>query len=433
VIVGGAWLLPVATDPIPRGGVVLRGTLVHEVGVFADLVSAYPDEATEFFDGCVITPGLVNAHTHLSLTVLRGLIPRGGLADWLPNVTKAILAMGEDEFAASAALGAIESLAAGVTLVGDIAYGPEAPAAAGDAGLAGVFYWEVLGIDASDLDRALDDAEFPRGDGARTSGRTRRGISPHSPYTSGPALLKAARAEARELGAPFAIHVAESPDESALMHTGSGPFAHVAGRLARRFVRPGTSSVAYLDGLGVLEDALAVHCVQLEAGDAGLLASKARGVALCPRSNEYLRNGAPPVSALRVSGATLCLGTDSAASNEDLDLLAEARALRALDPSLRPDRLLRIVTLEGARALGADDEFGSLEPGKQADLAVFEVGPTRDPVEAVLRDGGSATLQAVMTAGVWRIRRQRHTVPLHGIERAADDARTVVAEALARP
>lgn len=433
MIVAGDWLLPGDGQPLQGGAVLLRGPRIQEVAPYEALVAAHPGEPVDVHAGCVITPGLVNAHTHLSLTVLRDLAPPGDLATWLRSVAKGISAMRDDEFAASATLGALESLEAGVTVVGDIAYGPEAPAACGDAGLAGTYYWEVLGIEAADLSRELARREFPSGPGQCTSGRTRRGLTPHAPYTAGPELLRAVHSEARRLEAGFAVHVAESLAERQLLAGGAGPFQETAARFARGFTPPRTSSVAYLDALGVLEGALAIHCVHLGEGDAALLGAKARAVVLCPRSNAVLGNGRPPVSALAAAGVALALGTDSAASNADLDILAEARALAAIAPQMTARRLMRMMTIEGAAALGLDDELGSLEAGKQADLAVFRVGETREPEEAVIRAGGRETLKAVMSGGAWRMRECRHVFPTQAAERAADRARSVAQRAIDGP
>jgi cytosine/adenosine deaminase-related metal-dependent hydrolase len=335
---------------------------------------------------------------------------------FLARVTAAVQAMTAADFEASAAEGALECLRAGVTCVGDIAYGPGPLAACAGLGLGGVFHWEVLGIAAEELEATLAARGFPA-DCAH--GRARCGISPHTPYTCGPALLRRAADFARGRDLSFAVHVAESPAERELMLHGTGALADTAARLARGFTAPGVGSVAYLERLGVLPGALAVHCVSLEPGDAERLAA-ARGVALCPRSNAYLGNGAPPVAELRAAGVTLALGTDSAASNWDLDLFAEARALLALDAALTPRKLLRMLTRDGARALGLDDTVGALTPGLQADLAVVGTGPAPDP-EA-----------AVMAAGVWRVRGGEHTQPTRDIGEAAAAARGVAERAIER-
>lgn len=432
MIVTADWVLPVTARPIRGGAVLTRGARIEMVGTFEQVFAAAPDEPVERYDGCALMPGLVNAHTHLSLTVLGGLVPPTTMQPFLRRVTAAVHAMGDDDFAASASQGALESLRCGVTTVGDIAYGPEPLAACADIGVGGVFFWEVLGIEAHDLSGELAEIEFPAEVGACTTGRTRCGITPHAPYTSGPALLDAAWRVAQRHKVAFAIHVAESPAERELMLSGRGPLAAVAARTAHGFSAPGVSSVAYLEKLGVLRDALAVHCVNLEEGDARRLKKTARGVVLCPRSNAYLSNGEPPVAALATEGVRIALGTDSPASNHDLDLWEEARALRELDPTLTPRMLIAMLTREGAYVLGLEQSCGALAPGMQADLAIYRTGEATDPEADLVRGAGAGSTVAVMTAGVWRVRDGKPALPTLLIERASADARATVERALAR-
>jgi cytosine/adenosine deaminase-related metal-dependent hydrolase len=430
VILTADWVLPVTGRPIRDGAVLTRGPRIEAVGTIDQMRALAPDETSEHFGECVLMPGLVNAHTHLSLTVLGGLIPPVPMRPFLKHVTAAILAMSDDDFAASAALGALESLRAGVTCVGDIAYGPEPLAACADAGLAGVFYWEVFGIDAGELSGELAEREFPAEVDSCALGRTRCGLSPHAPYTAGPELLHATWNVAQRHRIGFAIHVAESPAERDLMVNARGPLSDTARRLATGFRSPGLGSVAYLEGLGVLKDAVAVHCVHLEQGDGRRLKRSVAGVVLCPRSNAYLANGDPPVAELSSAGIYLALGTDSAASNHDLDLFEEGRAARDIDRSLTSRRVIAMLTHDGARVLGLDNVCGAIEPGLSADLTVIRTGATTDPEAAVVGLGGRETVEAVMSAGLWRVRGGKSALPTGMIDRAAAKARSVAQDAL---
>ena len=430
MLIGADWVVTAAGRPIRDGAVLTHGHRVVEVAPLAELEAAHPDEPVERFEGCVIVPGLVNAHTHLSLTVLAGLIEPMPMRQFLKAVTTAVLAMGNDEFAASATMGALECLRCGVTWVGDIGYGPEPLAACADTGVGGVFYWEVLGIEADDLSGELAEREFPAEVSACTTGRTRCGISPHTPYTSGPRLIQAEWQVAQHHHTGFAIHVAESHAERDLMRKGEGPLVQLAGRLAHGFVVPKTGSVDYLDRLGVLKDAVAIHCVHIDPGDIMRLKHAARGVVLCPRSNAWLENGTAPVAELSSAGVRLALGTDSPASNADMDLFAEARSARKIDPSLTARRLLTMMTADAAKVLGLEDVCGTLAPGMSADLAVVRTGQTTDPENAVITQGGPDTVRAVLSAGVWRVREGKVALPTSAAKRAAEEARGVASRAL---
>lgn len=375
------WVLPVDAPPIRDGAVLLHNGRVADVGPSSRLVASGDSGAVPRVElpGHVLLPGLVDAHTHLSLTSLAGLLRPDEFASWLGRVAPMIHALDDDDMAASATLGAMRCLEAGITVVGDIAYGPEAAAAAADMGLGGVFFWEVYGIAAAQLQKTLTAAEFPASAEAGRGNRTRCGISPHTAYTSSPELLRAEARLARGGGFPLAIHIAESHAETMLLANGSGPLAGVAQSMIPGFEPPGHSPVAYLERLGVLDGALAVHCVHLAPGDAATLARLATGVVLCPRSNAFLNNGAAPYRTLSESGARLALGTDSPASNDGIDLFAEARALRELHRQISAVALLGMMTLGGAEALGVAEAFGSLTPGKQADIIGVRTGRSKIP------------------------------------------------------
>lgn len=433
MLVHAEWVLPIVSPPLRDGAVLVRGDRILEVGALELLAAVHPDEPLERNDGCVLTPGLVNAHTHLALTVLGGLVPSIPFGEWLPQLVRAMRALTPDELEASVALGARQCLEAGVTVVGEIAYGAASMDIARGAGLGGAFFWEVLGIDAAGLDAALLDDGYPRSVRGGRDERVRAGISPHSPYTSGPALLRAAHDRTRREGAPFAIHVAESHAEAELFASGGGALAPTAGRLASGLAPgSGTTPVSYLDDLGVLDNAIAVHCVQVGGDDIDRLAARAAGVVLCPRSNAYLREGPAPVAALEAAGMRLALGTDSSASNLDLDLLDEARAVRVLAPHLTAERVVRMITAGGAEVLGLGEVFGALAPGHQADLAVFRCATAEaDPYEVLVGCAGRPSLAYVLSAGKWRVRDGRALAPPDAglddvLRRARERARTAL-------
>jgi len=403
MLVTADWVLPISRPPIRNGAVIFEHGRVVEVGRAEELAGVDRSGERRDFDGCVLLPGLVNAHTHLSLTAMEGLHEPASFEEWLPRLVVAMQSWDADDFAASAALGAHRCLEAGVTVVGDIAYGPESAAAAADAGLGGTFFWEVLGVPGPKLFAVLEQMEFPVVSSGACGPRMRCGLSPHSAYTAGPSLLHAIHDAANELHAPVAIHVAESTAEVQLLKDGTGPLSATASRLADGFTPPGVGPVCYLDRLGVLDGATAVHMGQMLPTDVPRIAATARGVVTCPRSNRFLSNHLPPVARLRRAGVPVGVGTDSSASNDDLDLIAELRALQDEDPTLSARELIEMSTVMGAIALGLEDRFGIIETGMQADVAVFEVGPTNDPEADLIRRGGASTLKAVLSAGKWRV------------------------------
>lgn len=403
MLLSADWLVPVSRRPERQGALRIHNGKIAEVGSADELARRHPHEEVREFEGCAIMPGLVNAHTHLALTAMEGLIPPMSFEAWIPALVAGMRAWTPDDFAASTTLGVARCLEAGVTVVGDVVYGPESAGAAADGGLGGVFYWEVLGIGPHELPARLAELEFPER-GQWRGERVRFGLSPHSLYTSGPDLLRAMRDYTAAWRLPFAIHAGESAAEVELVRNGSGPLAGIASRTAHGF-RPGAAGpIDYLDGLGVLDDATAIHVCQTFPSDVPRLAATLRGAVTCPRSNAYLSTGSAPVRQLLGAGVPVGLGTDSAASNVDLDLMAEGRALRQLMPSLPASTVIAMATLLGARAVGLDEQFGSLTPGKQADVAIFRLdSPGEEPEERLVASAGPDSLEALMSAGTWRV------------------------------
>jgi 5-methylthioadenosine/S-adenosylhomocysteine deaminase len=402
-LVSADWLLPVSRPPLRDGAVLVESDRIVAVGPRAELAGRYPDAVSEHFADCIATPGLVNAHTHLTLTALAGVVPPLPFAEWLPRLVAALKPWEVADHEASGVVGAEECLLSGVTVVGDIAYGAAEVASASGAGLGGVYYWELLGMRPGEIAQALADLRYPTAPDAYGP-RVTCGLSPHSPYTAGPELLQAVHAEAARLGVPLAIHVSESQAEVDLLRDGGGPLAPTAARTAIDFAPPHASTTEYLDRLGALTDVTAVHLCFATAEDVETLAGTARGGVTCPRSNRYLSNPVPLVAPMLATGLALGVGTDSSASNHDLDLLAEVREILRAEPELPAAKLLELATATGARAIGVEDRFGALEPGLQADLAIFALQSAENPERELLERGGRQSVRAVMSGGEWRVR-----------------------------
>lgn len=403
LLVTAPWLVPISQPPLRDGAVLVQGDRIAAVGSASELAARYPDIAVERFSTGVMCPGLVNAHTHLTLTALQGVVPPQPFEQWLPKLVAALKPWEIADHEASGVVGAEQCLLAGVTVVGDIAYGAAEVAQASAAGLGGVFYWELLGLHAEQVEEHLAYLRYP--DRAEAFGpRVVCGMSPHSPYTSGPALLQAVHRTATSKGVPTAIHVAESGAEVELMLGGTGALSGVAARAAHGFIAPHASTTRYLADLGVLDGATAVHLCHADQADIEVLARHVRGVVTCPRSNRYLDNPPPSIEPFTRAGIAVGVGTDSSASNSDLDLMAEVRSLAQAEPCVPPHELMAIATMGGARAIGVHDRFGALSPGLLADVAVFSVEAGEDPVGALLRGAGSSTVNAVMSSGQWRVR-----------------------------
>src|SRR6266699_5136228 len=357
---------PVTAPPIEDGAVLVddRGTIAA-VGPHPRVPT--PREARELdFHQASLVPGLVNTHTHLELTHLAGKNSERDFAAWIRTLRALKDATTPEAFVRSAEQGMRDAWAAGVTCVADTGSTGASLEALARLGGRGIYYQEVFGPDPTkcaasmeELRRALD--RLP----PLASSPLRLGVSPHAPYTVSEPLYRAVADLARREGWPVAVHLAESLAETELVRDGAGSFAEAL--RARGFpVTPrGCSPVEYLVQLGVVQRGtacLCILCVQVDQRDVELLCHAGASIAHCPRSHRAHGHGTAPLAAFRRVG----LGTDSVVSVGDSSLWAEAAAA-----GLEGADALRMLTLEGARALGLEGEIGSLDVGKAGDLAVF--------------------------------------------------------------
>jgi cytosine/adenosine deaminase-related metal-dependent hydrolase len=402
-IVSADWVIPVEGPPIAAGAVAIgEDGLIAAVGATADLGEG------ERFEGCVIAPGFVNAHTHLEYAVYAGFGDGLPFVPWIGLHIRRKQALSLDDMREIALVGAWESLRSGVTTVGDCSFIGATAEAASATGLRATVYLEVFGRDTSALDRFHEHHERIA---PILSDRVHLGISPHAPYTCTLEVYEAAAA----LGLPLQTHFAESSAERDWLVDGAGDWTPLADLLVPP---PGATGVRLLAEHGLLSAGLsAAHCVHVDEEEISLLASYGVGVAHCPRSNGWLGCGVAPVAELSAAGVEVSIATDSPASTPSLDLFEEMRTaiVAARARGGRPDAMtaataLERATLTGAQVLGRRNELGSLLPGKQADLAIVDlsgsaVDPVEDPVVALVMGGSPDRVAATLVAGEERYRR----------------------------
>jgi aminodeoxyfutalosine deaminase len=384
------WVLPVATPAIERGAVVISGEgRIVAVGPDA-LVPRPPDAIAEEYADGILLPGLVNAHTHLELTGLDGYPPDSDFAAWIRRVRALKAECSAAQFLEAVCAGLAECYAGGVTTIADTGDSGAVVQVLAEQGGSGIAYQEVFGPHPDQCDESLAGLRARvEALGRFATGRVRLGVSPHAPYTVSGPLYRSVASWARSERLPIAVHLAESAAETELLARGAGAFAE-AWR-ARRIPLPdplGRSPVAWLGEHGVLSpETLCIHVVRTDRDDVARLAREGCGVVHCPLSNAAHGHGSARLSALLAAGLRVGLGTDSVMSVGRLDLLAEARVARTL-AQLTAERALALCTTDGARALGLEDEVGTLESGKWADCVVITAGQgDDDPVERVLASG----------------------------------------------
>jgi 5-methylthioadenosine/S-adenosylhomocysteine deaminase len=310
---------------------------------------------------------------------------------------------------AIARLGAAECLRSGVTTVGELAFSGASAHACSELGLRAIVYLEVFGRTAQEaLLRFEENREYVA---PALSERVRLGVSPHAPYTCSTEVYAASL----ELGVPAATHLNESTDELDWLLRGEGPWQPFAEML----VEPdGKSGIRRLAEAGLLDERLvAAHCVKVDDEEIELLARGDVAVTHCPRSNALLGCGIAPLAELRAAGLRVGVGTDGVSSVPSHDYFEELRTVIALAraraesaAALSATEALELATLDGARALGLDDEIGSLVPGKRADVAIVSLSgspylPWEDPAAAVVYGGAPDRVLATLVDGEARYER----------------------------
>ncbi len=403
VIYSARWVLPIISPAIEYGAIAFEGSQIIAVGERTEIVSRFPEANAKDFGEAAILPGFVNAHSHLELTAMRGLLEReeNDFFAWLKKLTLARLAMTAEDLLLSATCGAIEAARAGVTCLGDASSAAsQAIGALHSVGLRGIVYQESFGPDPNlakeNVAKLRDQISELR---TLESGLVRVGVSPHAPYSvSGPQLELISRLAIDEK-LPVMMHAAESKAEKLFMLKGGGVFAEGLRARGIEWQAPRISTIQYLERHGVLEAGpLLAHCISVDGGDLELIKQNSASVAHCPKSNAKLGHGRAPFAEFIKRGIKVGLGSDSVASNNTCDMLEEARfaTLLARVPStadgqfrgglLAPDSItaqqtLFAATVGGARALGLDNQIGALADGMQADLTVVSLnGPHQEPV-----------------------------------------------------
>ncbi|MBJ2176878.1 TRZ/ATZ family hydrolase [Pseudomonas veronii] len=395
------WLVPVepAGVVLKEHGLGIRDGRIAFIGPRAAALKLSASEVREL-PGMLLSPGLINAHGHAAMTLFRGLADDLPLMTWLEKhiwpaetkwVDEAFVRDGTD-------LAIAEQLKGGITCFSDMYFFPKvASDCVHNSGMRAQIAIPILDFPipgASSADEAIRQGIELFGD-LKHHPRIKIAFGPHAPYTVSDANLEKIRVIAEELDAAIHMHVHESAFEvqQSVEQTGERPLARLGrlGLLGPRFQ--------------------AVHMTQISEDDLALLVESNTSVIHCPESNLKLASGFCPVERLWQAGVNVAIGTDGAASNNDLDLLGEtrtaamlAKAVSGSVTALDAHRALRMATLNGARAMGLEGEIGSLEVGKAADIVAFDLSglaqqPIYDPVSQLIYATGRDSVKHLWVAG----------------------------------
>ncbi len=371
LVIVAPWIVPIEPEAIvlEQHAIVVRDGRITAILPENEALSGYPDAPREILKGHVLIPGLINAHAHAAMTLLRGIADDKPLMDWLNNHIWPLEQkwVGESFVRDGVDLAMAEMIRGGITTFNDMYFFPEVTALqAVQAGMRATIGMIVVDFPTAWAGNAEEYIEkgLALRDAFRHEPRIGFAFAPHAPYTVSDAPLLRIRTLADELDLPIHMHIHETEDE-------------IMGSIKACGMRP----LNRLHQLGLLgPNLMAVHMTQLEDGEIRLLSETGVHIVHCPESNLKLASGFCPVAKLLNNDINVALGTDGAASNNDLDLMGEMRTAALLAKAVSKDasalpanQALAMATLGGARALGIDEQVGSLRPGKWADITAIQL------------------------------------------------------------
>ena len=356
----------------------------------------------------VIFPALINAHTHLDLSALNSRLDPGlGFLEWVKRLLAVRDSLSNNDRFSGMAKALEEVHQNGTIAVGDWTGSLETDDFKGINGLVRYAFFEVIGFSGQTLtlpesftfnsELRTPNSELPTPDSAVRnphSGIKWFSLGAHAPHSTSASLIKAAKIWTIDHHRPLSIHVAESIEEEEFLFTGQGPwrkFLMERGKWPGQWKAPVLTSVNYLDSLGVLDEkTVCVHLTRSSHEDLRLLKKKQVPIVLCPRSNHFISRSLPPLSEMLQLGLNPALGTDSLASNHDLNLWEEMAFVHQAFPEIAPAIILQMATLNGARSIDLQERLGSLSPGKKAEMLYLPLGEcsAKELPEAILVSRG---------------------------------------------
>jgi len=384
------WILTLDGPPIRNGWIRVEGDRIAAMGGPADIPKAA--EVRRFPD-CVLLPGLINAHCHLELSALRGLLPPNlPFPSWVKALREATAGFSPVNYRDSSRKGIVEMILGGTTTVVDVGNTGEALPALSESPLRSFGMVETLGLNPASAPEKFRTA-------TELAAPWRGGLAPHSAYACSPALLASVIEHQKNRGLPITLHAGESREEMELFSSGTGPLQDFCRALYPQApTHRDTTPIRYLDSMGLLpEGVLLVHGNYLDGTDIGILRRCRATVVHCPSSHAFFGHAPFPYARLREAGVPVCLGTDSLASGDSLSMLDQMRLFRSSYPEIKAEEALGMATKIPAAALGRGSELGILCPGFKADLIAVRAhrSPSGNPYE-IFAEKSAEVLLAVL-------------------------------------
>jgi len=383
-----------------------KHTLLRNAFIFVDgktvidiKTSLQPDEKNNHkiinFRDAIILPGLINAHTHLNLSIMKGKFrPTHYITRWFKRLVSLRQLISPEEFNRSYEMGIKESLKSGTTTIADITDMGTAYFIVKEYGLRAILFYEILGMKEDFYLPRLNEKiailnNFFQDD------LIKPGFSPHSPYSVSPNLFKLSKEIAEKYNLKLHIHLSETKDEIDFIKYGKGKmyrFNKRIGFIDSDYVPPRVSPTKYLKEIGMFDRPLLLaHCNYLDEEDIEIIRASGSSVAFCPRSHSFFKHKNHPFKKLMSLGVNVALGTDSLASNNTLSILDELKFLMKNHSDVDIELLLEMATINGAKALGLEERIGTIEQNKCADFTVIKIGNNFfNPLSAICNKNSQA-------------------------------------------
>ncbi len=445
MILSAKYVFPITGDPLTTGGAIcVEDGRITDIGEMNDVVKRHPDDEVTDFGMAALMPGFVDVHTRLEKSVLRGLVADQPYAKWILQVIEKSAKLELADWYDSAVVGGLDALASGITTVGDITSTGAALKATLALGMRSVVYREVGAMDKMRVEHAMHSAErdIRQWREQAKGSATTVGVAPASIYANHPQVFGLVSELASQEGLPVSIRLAGSREEYNFVMYGSSMFAVDNMDVGTRgyveippWLPFGVSPVRYALNWGAFDapNVMVVHAVHVDDDDIKKLVEKDVSIGTCPRANAQLGMGVAPLSEFMQAGLRVGLGTDSPAATESTDMLSEMRTglllHRARDTRrfLDAATMLELATIGGARALKMEDEIGSLEVGKRADIIAVDLSnslqsPDVNPMSAVVNTCSVSDVLMTMVDGHVRYEKTHWHV---GVEVAKSIARVI--------
>jgi len=406
-LISAELILPITRPPFKNSALVINSGKILEIGSRKNLTKKYPQ--AEEFHYPLVMPGLINAHTHLELSGLKKLSASGGFTSWIIRLIKEKRKWDSTGYVRAAQKEIQNQLKLGVTSIGDVLSDPVLLEAHHHSPLFSTAFYELIEIREQQRELKMELAKKHLAEFNFSLGRTRAGLSPHTPYTASRSLYQQAKKLAKAYSLGCCTHLAESEAETELIRNGSGP---ILTRLYSKQLlmdikfQPSSCSPAEYLADFIDQNMTLIHCVEISDSDLEIIA-KARAVVHCPRSNLHLTGKLAPIPKMLDAGIPVGLGTDSPASAGDTNLWNEMKKVFELRKdypgrALKPFEILQMATIHSARAIFREKELGSLDPGKIANLIGLKPGRisgSLNRLSSAIINSGEDLIQVVFLNG----------------------------------